>query len=295
MRLRSLRIRNLLSFGQEPQELQLEDSPIAFIVGPNNSGKSNLFRTLSFVADCITPSYPSFEVAPYLPLETRDFEVAVEIELNDEELQALQDFLVCANMLYNPGGSVESQLLMRIEKDILAKYGDRLFGDLQRQISIVVRGTEREASPYNYFMRLRLGQDEFLLKSDGYLAKQESPDTSSFGFSNFSSLLTDDFKQRYPAELEKFGQVQGTVDGSYEPPNVARLLSSKLSSETIKPGQNAFAGIRVEQLNFSEFDRQIGTIAQLQRLRRFMSAGGLKEDALTFGGFIAIMYSSSIV
>ena len=214
MKLRSLRIRNLLSFGQESQGLELQDSPISFVVGPNNSGKTNLFRTLSFVADCTASGYPPFQVAPYLPSGAREFEVVVGVELDKEELQALQDFLVCANMLYNPGGEQETQLLMRIKNEILSKYDDRLFSGLQRQITIVVKGIQRDTQQFDHFVRLKWGQDEFVLQREGYLGKQESLGTSGFGFSVFSTLLMVDFKERYPADLEKLRQGEGTFEGS---------------------------------------------------------------------------------
>lgn len=45
MKLRYLRARDVLSFGDE--EIKLEFGDFNVIIGPNDSGKTNLFRALS--------------------------------------------------------------------------------------------------------------------------------------------------------------------------------------------------------------------------------------------------------
>jgi AAA15 family ATPase/GTPase len=78
MRLKSIRIKNFLSFGSVPQELRFEDdSRISFIVGPNNSGKSNIFRTLGFVAEAIGSGYPAPRFDPNLISDKRELEITV--------------------------------------------------------------------------------------------------------------------------------------------------------------------------------------------------------------------------
>ena len=45
--LRSIRLRNILSFGPDTPELPLE--PLNVLIGPNASGKSNLIEVLSLL------------------------------------------------------------------------------------------------------------------------------------------------------------------------------------------------------------------------------------------------------
>jgi hypothetical protein len=296
LKLKSIRIRNFLSFGEQAAEMQFDRSGITFVVGPNNSGKSNIFRTLSFVADCIATEYSAISPTPYLRPGRRDFEIAVEIELNEAELQALRDFLVCANMLYNFGGEpAESQVFTRVRNEILSKHGGTLFSSLSGEIGIIVKGTEREGLQFKRFLRLRWGQEEFLLQQNSYLAKLEVPETSGFGYQIFSVLLIDDFRQRYPAELKELGQREEVVDGTYAPPDMPKLLASKLVSETTKPGQTAFTGVQLEQLSFNGFEQRIGITEPLRRLRGFLSARGLSRDQISFNDLIAMIYANSIV
>jgi predicted ATPase len=53
--LTSITLQNFKSFG-EPQEVPLE--PITVLVGPNNSGKSNLLSLGKFIRDCVAQSAP---------------------------------------------------------------------------------------------------------------------------------------------------------------------------------------------------------------------------------------------
>jgi AAA15 family ATPase/GTPase len=44
MRIKKITIENALSFGEGDDKLEIELGDINFIVGPNNSGKSNVMR-----------------------------------------------------------------------------------------------------------------------------------------------------------------------------------------------------------------------------------------------------------
>lgn len=297
MKLRGLRTRNFLSFGDQVQEIQFDGSDVSFVVGPNNAGKSNIFRALSFIADCIAVDYPNptASVTPYRHQNRRDFEVAVEIELNESELQALRDFLVCANMTYNFGGdSQESRRLGRLKDEILSKHGDKLFGELTGKIVIVVKGSDRERSEFRHFVHLAWGKEDFLLQRDNCIGKLEVPETSGFSYHIFSTLIVEDFKQRYPAEFNEVGGRGEVIDSTYVPPDMPGLLNSRLASETVSR-ETAFAGIQIGQLNFGEFEQRFGITETLQRLWDFLRVRGLWTDRISFSDLITRIYASSIV
>ena len=56
--LRSIRLRNILSFGPEMEELELKSLNV--LIGPNGSGKSNLIEAISLL-----------QAAPRRPLSVR--------------------------------------------------------------------------------------------------------------------------------------------------------------------------------------------------------------------------------
>jgi predicted ATPase len=295
LKLKSIRIRNFLSFGEDPLEMAFGDAAVSFIVGPNNSGKSNIFRALNFVGEAITRTPLPSEVSQYLRPETRDFEVVVEAELNETELQALRDFMECSTMLYRPGGpNTDEQLMTIAAKEVLTKHRERLFGGLGKKITIIVKGTRLEDSPVTHLYRLSWNNEEFLLQRDAYLTKQEIPETTGFSPRELGSMLFEGLKLIHPSQPGSARQSQEAVYEPFEPRDPPSLISSGLAA-VVNPIQASFAGISVNYLNFREFDQRVGTSAELRRLRGFLSARGFKETGLTIGALLALLYSSSVV
>lgn len=283
-----------MSFGEEPLEVKFDDSPITFLVGPNNSGKSNIFRTLDFVGKAITGAITPSEAERYFGTSP-DFEIRVETEIDGDELGALRDFLLCGNMTYRPGGTPEEQRWAgEVKNKILTLHGDKLFGSLGSRVTIVVKRTSRDNTPVGHSFRLTWGDREFLLQQDGYLANEEIPDTRSFGYNEFGVILVDDFKARYPPQQMNLGERWENAADSYEPPDAPDLLSSRLASAK-NSVQSSFAGIQMHSLNFQEFDNEFGTTPPSRRLKAFLSSRGFRESTLSLGDFLAVLYAHSIV
>lgn len=295
MKLRTLRIKNFLSFGDEPQKLDFDSSPLSFVVGPNNSGKSNLFRALGFVGEAIANTYPPSDPSPYLSPRRRDFEIAVGLHLDKDELAAVQDFLVCGNMMNNPGGSVEQMNLYFLKNDILEMHADELFGGLGSDISIVVEGTNRLSSPFNASVRLKWDGEELMVVQDGYFAKMPFGSSQTFGYIGLDKVLQDDFAQRYPEEKKKLVQGRLSLDEWYAPPELGKLVSSALASQSTKPSQQAFSGIQAQPLNTGQFDNQFGTTERLLRLTAFLAERKFVGETLTFRSLLATFYLNTFV
>lgn len=295
MRLKNLKIKNFLSFGETPVELAFDRANVSFIVGPNNSGKSNIFRTLNFAGDAITRTHMASEVAEYLPSERRDFEIDISVELNDTEHQALLDFMVCSTLLYNPGGTnVDQQSMTLVVKEMLPKHSGRLFGGIGKEIGIVVKGTQRDMSPITHLYRILWGQDEFTVQRDNYFARMEIPESGGFSAFELGSLLFEKLKLKRPNTPQDAVQ-QPDADGTpFEPPNPPKVISEKLAT-VADPVRSMFAGVSVQSVNFQEFDQKIGMTTEFQRLRNFLGARGFKDNGITLGGLLALIYRSSIV
>ena len=59
MKLRYFKAKNVLSFGDE--EVELKFGPFNVIAGPNDSGKTNLFRALSLIGQAFDYGQPPIE------------------------------------------------------------------------------------------------------------------------------------------------------------------------------------------------------------------------------------------
>lgn len=91
MRLKRLRVKNLLSF--DDTTIDFFDK-ITFIVGPNNSGKTNIIRILRYVVYIITRNRTYVE--PYYLLHdpnNPNYEIEIDLTLDEEELEIIEQLL----------------------------------------------------------------------------------------------------------------------------------------------------------------------------------------------------------
>lgn len=91
MKLKEIRIENFLSF----RNVYIKFSgDVNFIVGPNNSGKTNLVRTLNYVVNAITKQREYIE-PEYLLYDPDDphYEIRIGVLLDNREVRLIKNFL----------------------------------------------------------------------------------------------------------------------------------------------------------------------------------------------------------
>ena len=97
MRLKKISLSNFLSYSK--QETIVEFGPSTCVVGPNDSGKSNLIRTIEFVGNMLANR--SSDVSAYY--HNRDlsnpFSITVDVEFSDREADALTDACICSHAM----------------------------------------------------------------------------------------------------------------------------------------------------------------------------------------------------
>ena len=86
-------IKNLFSY--EEFEIRL-DKNFNIIVGPNNAGKTNLFRVIQFMVDIIDNKLKARDIREYLYDPTKEqAEIKIWVEFDDGEKTAIRDFFEC--------------------------------------------------------------------------------------------------------------------------------------------------------------------------------------------------------
>ena len=91
MRLRYVKARNFLSF--EDITIPLDKS-INIIVGPNNSGKTNLARTLKLMVDSIRGNVRGLDFTSFLHnISERSFRLEIGYELDTKEKEDILKFI----------------------------------------------------------------------------------------------------------------------------------------------------------------------------------------------------------
>ncbi len=95
MKIKSLRVKNFLSFKNE-QTINF-DNHLNVIVGPNNSGKTNLIRALNFINQAFF-TYDIKDISSYYYNgdSTNPFEVELGVEFNADESRIILDFIICS-------------------------------------------------------------------------------------------------------------------------------------------------------------------------------------------------------
>ncbi len=94
MKLLHLRARDFLSFGDREVRIPLDDFNV--LVGPNNSGKTNVLRALTFVGERLRN--PGLDTSPFYHRGDlgKGFEVEVGVRFSAEERDALSHFAICS-------------------------------------------------------------------------------------------------------------------------------------------------------------------------------------------------------
>ena len=90
MEIKKIRLQNFLSFGNSAQEMDF--FKLSTIVGPNDSGKTNVFRAIEIVANVMDGNQVS--LSAYYHDKNFEFPPKIEIDLkiNDEEKETLVNF-----------------------------------------------------------------------------------------------------------------------------------------------------------------------------------------------------------
>jgi AAA15 family ATPase/GTPase len=93
MKIKSIEVNNMYSY----DEFNIEfNEGIAVIVGPNNAGKSNLFRLIEFLKNSINGNIKTNEIIHHLHDETkRNACIKINVEFGNGEKELLKKFLEC--------------------------------------------------------------------------------------------------------------------------------------------------------------------------------------------------------
>ena len=122
MKITKIHIKNLFSYDEFEIEL---DKNINVIVGPNNAGKTNLFRTIKLLMDIIDGNIPAREIESYLNDPSNEkAEIKIWVEFDKDERKTVQDFLDCYFYEYLENFEQSINKNKPPINDILPEYGD---------------------------------------------------------------------------------------------------------------------------------------------------------------------------
>ena len=121
MKLRYFRAKNILSFGDE--EVKLEFSPFNVIAGPNDAGKTNLFRALGLIEQAFDYGQIRSEEILFKGENERTLHLEIGMELDDVELEFLAKLIICSEIMRMASEGKDRIVSDKHWRNILLNYG----------------------------------------------------------------------------------------------------------------------------------------------------------------------------
>ena len=176
MKLRYLKARNVLSFGDE--EVKLEFGPFNVIAGPNDSGKTNLFRALGLIEKAFDYGKLVIDDIIFQGENDRPLHLEVGVELDDTELELLVTLIICFEMarVQQPGDITQGIKENEHWKSILTNYGYPILSKSLRHLSFVLTKDELITSEPKIVFEIADETGHIFMKQNDYLFETSEED-----------------------------------------------------------------------------------------------------------------------
>ncbi len=282
-------MKNFLSFGEEEQEIVFDK--INTIVGPNDAGKTNIFRAISLVDQYLTEDTIQDEPYYHNGDLTKLMEIQLTIKFNDEEIEAFSNFLIGSALHEVPTvqkDELREKAVLLIEKFIL-KNAKRLAEDLFKQVTIIVKRREdRRLSKGDHALILGDKEHKMFFRWHGRISIDEENTSSEY---RFPEACLEILRKKDPANIGKYLKDHS---GSMPEIDFGEDELSHLFFNFLGEKQPP-TGIGINGFRFAEGRLRERIFPELLILRKFLRDRGHNEEQLNLLDIISIIFTSSIV
>ena len=202
MRIKSLRIRNFLSFGQKGYEFS-DLKNLNIFVGPNDSGKTNVIRAIIFIREFLKNplEWRTDSLKPYLRNldEEIPFEINLEVKLNNQERRYVESFLLSSfangsfqNIFNSPGNpekypKVTNKVYNEHYDNLLEKNRIAVATLLDKGIALTIKSSGVYGSQPKHFFKFHTSVGDLIIDDNGIRISEEI--TFTGGFFQISGFL----------------------------------------------------------------------------------------------------------
>lgn len=290
MRIKYLQIKNFLSFGEKEQRFDFNS--INTIVGPNDSGKTNIFRAIQFVIDVLSYHRSSGNLRPFFHNESEPFEIELGIQFDTTEIRALSDFMICSSISQEPRLREKQYVehhVRELHKQIINELGEQVFNSPINEIVIECKASDQDDFRLKVLMRFEIDGKHYFMSERGLLRKdREEP--SSYKPISIPDLVILHLIKESPADFGKY--IQNAADTlppiNYSPQDWFEIISDTFNES--KYDCIEFSGIEFNNIQNRKWWHQ-----SISQLRTFLLERDAYGDHFSFFNLIHAICRSSIV
>ena len=284
MEIKKIRLQNFLSFGNSIQEMDF--SKLSTIVGPNDSGKTNVFRAIEIVANVMDGN--QVPLAAYY--HDKNFElppkIEIDLKINDEEKEVLVNFFTCS-CLYDRiiAHEDESEAARKVLKRILDEKGKDFFSNFFDELTVIVDTEGKSNYPAQYYFKMRKNGKNLFYRMH-HFDREPHKRGGSHSIRKLEHVILDKAKIQFP-ELNDF-----IANSGGEIPNFDSFTLDLLTTIYDECDESRY--VEPTGFQFNEFEAHQENIPEFIRLRDFVRRMNAEKDGITFMSIISILFKSSL-
>lgn len=287
MHVRSLSLRNFLSFGDEVQKIEF--ASLNTIVGPNGVGKTNMLRAFDLIHELLRNRRIELEPYYYNGQLGGNLEVRLEVELDETEIQALTDFLICSASLPQGVYGLQNENSQKVEtlRNKAVFGGGIKFAPLFSSVSLRISGPWQEANPPDVEFLVRGKEREFSIARSGAIRGEHG----SIGQLTLPQAILETLREKNQPVKEYLDMKSQILDPpTFNTDDIFDIVVNIVD-------RNIPTAIVIEGFQSSAAESALGSRPEFRRLRGFMRERGYRsvEGYLSLFALIQIIFSSSII
>lgn len=290
MEITGIRLENFLSI-KEKQSIDFDK--FSTIVGPNDSGKTNLFRAITFVGDILSKHTSIPNSYYYKGDYEKTFRVEIDVKFSPDEKEIIYNYLICSSYQKDPSmkNNENQETARKLNWEIIKNNGKKFFHDFIDSITIIVIGAGQEHYRIEPQFKITKNNETINIVRSEQMSLYENKRDYKASYS-LGSLLFDEYRSKHETEISKIllsrdeqiiscGKMR--IQGAFE--HILKKLKDK------DP-----AIIYFDSLQLQEFERR-GNIMPIEaiRLRKFLFEQLDENYSLSFEKLISLIYNNSII
>lgn len=289
MKVSHLKAHNVLSFGDYETNLHFDMNNV--IAGPNDSGKTNIFRALNLIEDAFDYNRPPLDEILFQGDSDRSFSLEVEVQMDPTEIELITTQTLCSELLtvVQQQDTTHGIKDNKMWKNILTEYGSAIISKSFRTIAFLLTKDELSTSEPKMVVRFADGGNDIYMTQHSYLSGHIEEPGSQQRLS-LAKIMFDDFQSRFSrlAEADLNSLIQDVGKLSQLSPSLVSLLDGKL-------GGNPYKMVALGGGRFEEYRNVLKGEPIVAKLSRLCSQYELENQNLYIWSILRQIYRTALI